>query len=196
MSAVHRGSEENKGTTRSDYVFWVHCVVCAQQLLFFNLQDFCESENKTHTTRYGGRVPRLSVSLSSEFHPPWFLLSVTSHIRQLEGRVVSVSHPFSPTSLTVNKTTTFSLKINHVCHFNGILQTPAKNTQSSSSSSSVVFPRQPGNHKVISRSVSILTSPLWPSIYNVDSTAALRAQLAEGHWFYGNQADRSIQRWI
>jgi len=86
-----------------------------------------------------------------------------------------VSHPFSPTALTIANTKAFSLKINHICLFNGIPCPSAKNSQSSSGYCGPCSVVSFEGAKVISRSVSILTSPLWPSLFCVD-TAALRAR--------------------
>lgn len=83
-----------------------------------------------------------------------------------------MSHPFSPTSLTIANVRAFSLKINHICLFNGIPHPAAKNSQSSSCCCVVLEQLgMSGGDKVISRSVSILTSPLWPFPFSVDTAA-------------------------
>lgn len=78
----------------------------------------------------GRIVPLLDESVSvSDLVSRMFPLSDESH-QTPGGRVISVSHPFSTTSLTATRNDGFSLKINHIRLFNGGAPPQAKNTQS------------------------------------------------------------------
>lgn len=91
------------------------------------------------------------------------------------GRVISVSHPFSPPSKTITNMKAFSLKINHICLFNGMLvplpgiynHLPAMCLRRLSFSC---------GDKVVSGSVSILTSALQPPLFSVDFCSTLTEQ--------------------